>query len=354
MASRSSPYMHSPSIGTMPQTFRKLSSSWDAKVGSRDHTAKIFVGTSQNDPIQHIPAILMALFNDLHEKSDMIKEIQATNPGSVKLGDDNQTLWLYTMRQSDAMPKNSEELERLYAFVRMFTGKHLDAEAHSYVMKHIHISVSFFVWFFTKKNFYYYTKEIRQTTRGGIQKQWRSILLVRVPVVNITQNASVPKVRGDIHQKAILVKLEEEQKKLKADITKVISSTCKVDFDDERELHKTISQCMASDSKTFVGYKQSKKLQKIYNEYMKVTEKVKKTRKSLSLIEVANKKTALTIVVPDTNDWGELGEPPSPPKLIRQSADCLGYDITATTNETQNTDAPEPLEDDVPESWEDL
>ena len=89
MASRSSPYMHSPSIGTMPQTFRKLSSSWDAKVGSRDHTAKIFVGTSQNDPIQHIPAILMALFNDLHEKSDMIK---FPTTGSVKLGDDNQTL----------------------------------------------------------------------------------------------------------------------------------------------------------------------------------------------------------------------------------------------------------------------
>ena len=354
MASRSSPYMYSPTIGTMPQTFRKLSSSWDVKVGSRDHTAKIFVGTNQNDPIQHIPAILMALFNDLHEKSDMIKEIQATNPGSVKLGDDNQTVWLYTMRQTDAMPKNSEELERLYAFVRMFTGKHLNSEAHSYVMKHIHISVSFFVWFFTKKNFYYYTKEIRQTTRGGIQKQWRSILLVRVPIVNITQNASVPKVRGDIHQKAILVKLEEEQKKLKADITKVIPSTCKVEFDDERELHKTISQCMASDSNTFVGYKQSKKLQKIYNEYMKVTEKVKKTRKSVSLIEVANKKTALTIVVPETNDWGELGEPPSPPKLIRQNADYLGYDITATINETQNTDAPEPLEDDVPESWEDL
>ena len=357
MASRSSPYMHSPSIGTMPQTFRKLSSSWDAKVGLRDHTAKIFVGTSQNDPIQHIPAILMALFNDLHEKSDMIKEIQATNPGSVKLGDDNQSLWLYTMRQTDAMPKNSEELERLYAFVRLFTGKHLDAEAHSYVMKHIHISVSFFVWFFTKKNFYYYTKEIRQTTRGGIQKQWRSILLVRVPIVNITPNASVPKARGDIHQKAILVKLDEEQKKLKADITKVIPSMCKVDFEDERELHKTISQCMASDSKTFVGYKQSKKLQKIYNDYMKVTEKVKKTRKSVSLIEVANKKTALTIVVPETNDWGELGEPPSPPKLIRQNADCLGYSILVTTQVTEesfDTSIPEPLNDYVPESWEDL
>ena len=357
MASRSSPYMHSPSIGTIPQTFHKLSSSWDAKVGSRDHTVKIFVRTNQNEPVQHIPAILMALFNDLHEKSDMIKEIHATNPGSVKVGDDNQTLWLYTMRQSDAMPKNSEELERLYEFVRMFTGKHLDSEAHSYVMKHIHISVSFFVWFFTKKNFYYYTKEIRQTTRGGIQKQWRSILLVRVPVVNITQNASVPKVRGDIHQKAILVKLEEEQRKLKADITKVISSTCKADFDDEHELHKTISQCMASGSKTFVGNKQSKKLQKIYNEYMKVTEKVKKTRKSVSQIEVANKKTALTIVVPETNDWGGLGEPPSPPKLIRQNADCLGYSIIVTTQvaeESFDTSIPEPLDDEPPESWEDL
>ena len=88
---------------------------------------------------------------------------------------------------------------------------------------------------------------------------------------------------------------------------------------------------------------------------MKVTEKVKKTRKSVSLIEVTNKKTTLTIVVPETNDWGELGDPPSPPKLIRQNADYLGYDITATTiNETQHTDAPEPLEVDVPESWEDL
>ena len=349
--------MYSPTIGTMPQTFRKLSSSWDAKVGSRDHTAKIFVGTSQNDPIQHIPAILMALFNDLHEKSDMINEIQATNPGSVKLGDDNQTVWLYTMRQTDAMPKNSEELERLYAFVRMFTGNHLDTEAHSYVMKHIHISVSFFVWFFTKKDFYYYTKEIRQTTRRGIQKQWRSILLVRVPIVNITQNASVPKARGDIHQKAILVKLEEEQTKLKKDITKVIPSICKVDFDDERELHNTISQCMASNSKTFVGNKQSKKLQKIYYEYMKVTEKVKKTRKSVSHIEVANKKTTLTIVVPETYDWGELGEPPSPPKLIRQNAYYLGYSNFMTTQvaeESFDTSIPEPLYDDVPDSWEDL
>ena len=30
MASRRSPYVYSPSIGTMPQTYRKLSSSWDA------------------------------------------------------------------------------------------------------------------------------------------------------------------------------------------------------------------------------------------------------------------------------------------------------------------------------------
>lgn len=348
MASRKSPYMYSASIGSMPQTFRKLSSSWDAKAGSRDHTANVFCNTTKNDAVMHVPSLLLALFNDLHEKSDMIKELQSASR-DVILGDDAKTIWLYTMRPSDAMPKNAEELERLYAFVRVFTAKHLDAETHAYIMQNIHIAVSFFVWFFTKKNFYFYTKEIRQTTRGGIQKQWRSILLVRVPAV-VIQNVAAPKARGEIHQKTILAKLEEGQAKLKTDITKLITSGCVVDFDDASTLHKTISQCTTSGNQNFVGNKQGKKLQKTYDEYVKVTDKVKKTRKSVFQIEAAEKKTPLTIVAPP--DWGNLGEPPSPPKLIRQNADHLG---ALPPLPTTNIQTPEPVNsEDVPESWEDL
>ena len=351
MASRKSPYMYSPSIGSMSQTYRKLASSWDAKTGNRDHLANVFCNTVKSDAVLHVPAIMMSLLNDLHASSDMLKELQCVNPSAVKMGDDARTIWIYSMRPSDAMPKNAEELECLYSFVNIFAKKHFNAAAYDYVSQHIHIAVCFFVWFFTKQNFYYYTKEIRQTTRGGIQKQWRSVLLTRVPpVMVVAQNTAVPKVRGDIHQKTILAKLEEGQAKLENDITKLITSGCVVDFHDASTLHKTISQCTTSGNKNFVGNKQGKKLQKTYDEYVKVTDKVKKTRKSVFQIEAAAKKTPLTIIAPP--DWGSLGEPPSPPKLIRQSADCLG---ALSPLPTTNIQTPEPVNsEDIPESWEDL
>jgi hypothetical protein len=356
MASRKSPYMYSPSCGTMPNTYRKLSSSWDTKTGKRDHLANVFCNTVKSDAVLHVPAIMMTLLNDIHANSDMLKELQCVNPGAVKMGDDARTLWIYSMRPSDAMPKNAEELERLYAFVRAFTKKHLDGPSNDYLDQHIHIAVCFFVWFFTKHNFYFYTKEIRQTTRGGIQKQWRSVLLTRVPVMVITQSPSIPKVRGDIHQKTILVKLEEEQANLKADIEKLLSSVCVVDFEDEVRLRETMSMCMTMGSKCYITGKKSKKLQKSYQDYVKVTDKVNKTRKSLFQIESVEKKSSLTIMVPADDMWGVAGEPPSPPKLIRQNAED-GFCFTGV-QETEAYDMlPESLEveeDDVPDSWEDL
>jgi len=213
-------------------------------------------------------------------------------------------------------------------------------------MQNVHIAVSFFVWFFTKKNFYYYTNEIRQTTHGGIQKQWRSILLVRVPMV-VIQKVTTPKVRGDIHQKTILAKLEEGQAKLKIDIANVISSGGVIDFDDIAKLHQTISQCTTSGNKSFIGNKQGKKLQKTYDEFVKVTDKINKIHKSLFHINSADKKTSHIIMTPP--DWGNLGEPPSPPKLIRQNADSLWR------HDDEMSMTPEPIiDEDIPESWEDL
>ena len=51
MASRKSPYMYSPSIGSMSQTYRKLASSWDAKTGNRDHLANVFCNTVKSDDV---------------------------------------------------------------------------------------------------------------------------------------------------------------------------------------------------------------------------------------------------------------------------------------------------------------
>ena len=359
MASRKSPYMYSPSCGTMPNTYRKLSSSWDAKTGTRDHLANVFCNTVKSDAVLHIPAIMMSLLNDLHASSDMLKELQCVNPGAVKMGDDARTIWIYSMRPSDAMPKNAEELESLYSFVNIFAKKHFNAVAYDYVTQHIHIAVCFFVWFFTKQNFYYYTKEIRQTTRGGIQKQWRSVLLTRVPqVMVVAQNTTVPKVRGDLHQKTILAKLEEEQVSIKAEIKKLLASVCEVDFEDDARLRDTMAQTMTMGSKCYITGKKSKKLQKAFQDYVKVTDKVNKTRKSLFQIETAERKMALAITAPAPAEdvWGGLGAPPSPPKLIRQDAEFpellgVGSPDAATVPSAQ----PEAIiDEDVPDSWEDL
>ena len=225
--------------------------------------------------------------------------------------------------------------------------------------QHIHIAVCFFVWFFTKQNFYYYTKEIRQTTRGGIQKQWRSVLLTRVPAVMVVaQNTTVPKVRGDVHQKTILAKLEEEQTSLKTEIKKLLDSVCEVDFEDDARLRDTMAQTMKVGSTCYITGKKSKKLQKAYQDYVKVTDKVNKTRKSLFQIETAERKMALAITAPAPaeDDWGELGAPPSPPKLIRQNAEfpeLLG--VESSGGATVPSAQPEAIVDeDVPESWEDL
>jgi len=130
-----------------------------------------------------------------------------------------------------------------------------------------------------------------------------------------------------------------------------------VDFHDASTLHKTISQCTTSGNKNFVGNKQGKKLQKTYDEYVKVTDKVKKTRKSVFQIEAAAKKTQLTIILPPptTVRLCDLGEPPSPPKLIRQNADYLGYNSEQDQiNDIDVTEIPTTLEENIPESWEDL
>ena len=359
MASRKSPYMYSSSCGTMPNTYRKLSSSWDAKTGTRDHLANVFCNTTKSDAVLHVPAIMMALLNDLHANSDMLKELQCVNPGAVKMGNDARTIWIYSMRPSDAMPKNAEELECLYSFVNIFAKKHFNTVAYDYVTQHIHIAVCFFVWFFTKQNFYYYTKEIRQTTRGGIQKQWRSVLLTRVPpAMIVAQNTTVPKVRGDLHQKTILAKLEEEQVSIKAEIKKLLASVCEVDFEDDARLRDTMAQTMTMGSKCYITGKKSKKLQKAFQDYVKVTDKVNKTRKSLFQIETAERKMALAITAPAPAEdvWGGLGAPPSPPKLIRQDAEFpellgVGSPDAATVPSAQ----PEAIiDEDVPDSWEDL
>ena len=90
------------------------------------------------------------------------------------------------------------------------------------------------------------------------------------------------------------------------------------------------------------------------------------SKKSISSVNSQQNKMSLTIKVPethDTYDWGSLGPPPSPPKLIRQNAYVPMFNVSNTNIvNCPVIDTPLPLTDeiianpveDVPESWEDL
>ncbi len=360
MASRSTGWMYSNDYGQqLPKTFIKLATFWNGKIGNRDHTANIFYNTSANEPKTHVPFLLMSAFNRIHgENGDMVGIFKNINPSAIKVDNDQESLWIYTMRQSDALPKTTQDMERVFAFVRMFMEKYLDSDSYVYLMKHINIAVCFFIWFFTTPDFFFNKKVVKQTTRGGIKKIWRSILLVKPPVQIIT--AVSHHKRGVNHQTNILSNLEKERETIQQNIVSIIQSV-HPNFTiqwNQYDYHTKISETMQFHHKHYIQGKKSKKIQKLYKDYQRVNDKIKISKKSIS--SVNNQQQAkLTINIPVNNqtyDWGPLGSPPSPPKLIRQNATTGTGATTGPVISTDDVNVPCPLDvdDDVPECWEDL
>ena len=150
-----------------------------------------------------------------------------------------------------------------------------------------------------------------------------------------------------------------------------------IDWSDPLRVHLRVSEFIAN-SESGLSIKQNKKLQKIYNEYTTITKKINKTIDKINKVERANAKIAFVPPISTAHDDDELGpEPLSPPQLIRQSADELGYEGTGSTkikcfgcesnqpnqlahiggclpDELDGFTHGDEAEDEVPDSWEDL
>tara|TARA_B100000902_G_C27275873_1_gene898821 strand:- start:762 stop:1310 length:549 start_codon:yes stop_codon:yes gene_type:complete len=153
--------------------------------------------------------------------------------------------------------------------------------------------------------------------------------------------------RSEFHQKNILTKHEKVKEELEDMITNLIQiehPTCLFDWNDGYNVHRTVSQCFDMNSNLYIsGSKQSKRLQKKYLEYQKVTSKVSHTRKGVEQAKEHCKKQErmaknIMVLSPDSSDENmSTGE---------------------RSSEDDWTEAPQPEQeandDDVPESWEDL
>lgn len=358
--------MASTTATDMARTFKTLDSYWKTKSGRRDHTVSIFNNTTPNEPKSHIPFLLINLFNKLHkEHGDFVTLFKNVNPSNVKLSHDNSAIWIYSMRQSDALPKTTEDTCQLYAFVRIFLEQHLYTNTYAYMMKHINIAVYFFIWFFTTPDFFYNKTEIKQTTRNGVRKVWRSILLIKSPTAPINNSAS-NHINGVQHQNNILSKLESQKQNIISNINNIIISVHPqlypyLDWDDDIKTRMFIAETMQIKHKHYINGKKQKKIQKLYQDLQKINDKIKTSNKS---IRKEHKNIPLTIKTPDINsyDWGDFGPPPEPPKLVRQYAQIPGIETTiwsSSEGSDDELDIPLPIhtpnkDDDVPDSWEDL
>jgi hypothetical protein len=250
--------------------------------------------------------------------------------------------------------------------------------------KNIHICVCFFVWYFTKPDFFYSDKVIRQTTRNGIQRVWTSVLIGKEPVSSPARMLVQTPMRNQssITTDTLLPKQQQQQEKLKKDIQRMFSSTTlahiSLDWEDSRNLHLKISECMTN-SNSGLSINQNKKLQKLYNEYTTLSTKINKSLDKIRKVERANAK-----IVSQTQAAGavwidELGTPPPIAVLRRHDAaedyveivDEVHQDFSVTTvapptcwgcdTNQPNQQAhmggclPDDIDgDDVPDSWEDL
>jgi hypothetical protein len=297
------------STQTIGRTYKKVASSWDKKRGTRDCHANVFNATTAKEPLYHVASLMNRVLCDLHTRTDIAEELERVEPNVVMVApsiasiSSISSIWVYDMRASDAAPRTEQDAARLKWFVTLLVKKHTDPQTQAYLLQHITISMCFFAWFFSTPNYFYATKEMRQTTRFGIQKIWTETLLRKrptptpTPTPNTTPNTK-SKSRsssGAMHQKdSILPKLEEEKRAIETKIDALVKSehpTHVLDWTDARGVHTKVSECFDMNGKNYINGKKSKKLQTLYQDYQRVHDKVARTKKGIASAEAQHQRT---------------------------------------------------------------
>ena len=311
----------------MAKIYKKMASSWDKKRGSRDCHSNVFNGTTQNEPLYHVASMLEGVFCYVHVQTGIATVLACVEPEHTMTSSNARGVWIYDMRPSDAAPRTQQDEVRLNRFVSSFIHKHFVGAAQRYLLDHIAISMCFFAWFFTAPDYFYATKEMRQTTRRGIEKIWTETLLRKQPkTMTMPPTTKMSKSRGDMHQSTLLAKMEDEKRALQTKIETVVNCEYPshiIDWSDERLVHLNVSECFDMNGVCYISGKKSKKLNSLYQDYQKIVVKVTRTKAGITRAENEQRSVNLVSSCKQTQEPVTVAEPMEP-------------------------------EDEVPESWEDL
>ena len=209
MASRSEGYMYSINYSSSFELgYHNKKKLWNKKFQSRNFNTEIFINTTPENDIYHIPKLLCDVLNNLHENFNLINELREVDPIKTKLGNNPNTIWIYNMKINNAFPATARDIEYLYRYVRKFIEKYFDNTTIEYLNKDPDIPVYFFIWYFT-------TPDVFNINMRGKNKycEWESILLRRIPIY-VPQNVSnILNINDEqVGSTDILSKLKKEKK----------------------------------------------------------------------------------------------------------------------------------------------
>ena len=337
----------------MGLAYKKLAELWDKKRGpTRDYTSNIFQNTTPKEPVYHVAKIVNSELCRIHKNTTttIVDELKNIEPNAVMVNEAG--IWIYDMRHTDAAPRTEQDTTRLKWFVSLFIKKHFDTSTQYYLNENFTITMCFFVWFFTTPDYFYATKEMKQTTRYGIQKIWTETLLRKKPTTTPPPAAKLTKHRGMMHQKNVLPKLEEEMRALQTKMDALAQhGGSGGGFDwtaDARELHKQISECFDTNSVHYISTKKSKKLQTMYQDYQKLQEKLARTKQGITHAEFQEKQ-GIVVFAKKPVSLMHVKEEHVEAKHVKEEH------VEEEHVEAKHVEA-KPIEEEqeVPESWEDL
>lgn len=283
MASRKDGFMYSSNYGPNFEIgYHKKKDLWNKNIESREINSELFINTTPENDIYHVPKLLCDVLNDLHEKSNIINELRSVDPVNTKIGINPNMIWIYNMKIDSVLPATTRDLECLYRYIRKFIEKYFDNTTIEYLNKDPDIPVYFFIWYFTTPDVF--NINIRSKKKYC---EWETILLNKIPIyvpqnvsdiLNIKKNYEIVDENKFLKEETNnLLKLEKEKSIEVNKINVLIKSvhpTCYLDEKNQNQYKSKLLECMTSNTEFYVGEENTKNLYELYENYVSIINKI--------------------------------------------------------------------------------
>ena len=239
---------------TFSNTFYKLDKLWTRKRKHFNYERAIF--DDDGIPSNFIPKIIQEQLRETHLDSGNIFRYFMNRYSTItKFVFQEQAMYIYDHRQSDYLPKNNAELQKLSDFLHMCIYPLFPRETQKRLKKYHMISCCFVIWFFGTPNFFVSTCLLptRPTkAKHKVMKQEHNLYKSSC----FSQDKQIPQLQASVH--CALSVLETQ---LGVSLEKL----------NAHDIHPTISAHLTEEK---LGKNKYKRMLKHYQQYQKTKQKL--------------------------------------------------------------------------------